>query len=783
MADFLPAAGAGRQADRGDSCGVFWDEIGGGADILSCRMKPSTADKLMTAGCAAGLTAWCGSLVMLWAKVLDTSARGELLRLAAFFAAVWAAFRLAGVIGRLMRKLAGRVAERFGRAEGEKEAGEFRQALAEAAGLLAANQLRWGLAQVRSMLRLLAAAMLLAVVLGLVSMLCIYLSGLAVDWLARKVLLTAWPWITMEFLLVFLCSLPMGLGVAGVFHAALMMRCGGGKDVYASLCRDWLAGVAAGLAGLGMLWWAGTNMAAISIAIFLPMAAAAVVIITRRNIAPRAGRFTRDDAPPSVRGGWVNAICIAALAAGLMGQLRLLGDCVGAGLTFSMAWCGLSIGGLVWFLARQDRRSALPGAIPELGSLIGLSSGGCMQAAILMAGAVAPSAAGGWLCFVLAASAQPAMLHFASIIISRRRRLYVADGGQAGQYAALAASGMAMGFSAFLVSGQYAGWWPLYVAVLLPSVVAAGLFAVRSRQEKLRPAWQAWGATLVGSLAICLLGSAGGSRDESGGLARGLWLTVDFPPARTNRPPQRRDYLPVEAIPRSEAITIALHDLLAEFTPPSATDRNPSARQADLPSRWWIIVGGAEDLPAELPRELSVVRGRIDSSAGGGLDYSDQLFGGDFFLASRLDRERFDGVIFSPLPPGHPQAWRCYNERSLKLAIGRLHRGGLLVMRLRAAGDNLGRMLAAAKTFWMVMGSGWAMANLDKGGCELLLIGPASQSNKPARMHGTYVVPVEKLWKNWPAVSPILSACQPGPLTRNIVSIDELRAWLVSLPN
>ncbi|MBI5725563.1 MAG: hypothetical protein HZA50_16515 [Planctomycetes bacterium] len=744
-------------------------------------MKPSTADKLMTAGCAAGLTAWCGSLIMLWSRVFDTSVRGELLRLVAFFAAVWAAFRLAGAIGRFMRAIAGRIAERIGPVHAGKTGGVFRQAIIEAAALLAASQWRWGLAQVRSMLRLLAAAMLLAVVLGILSTICIHLAGMLVDWLGRTLLWTIASWTALEFALVFLCSLPMGLGAAGVFHAALMMRCGGGRDVYAALCRDWLAGTAAGLAALGALWWAGTNMAAISIAICLPMAGVAIAIMVRRNIASRAGRYMREDSPAPVRGGWAIAVCIAALAAGLMAQLRLSGDVVGSGPTCSMIWAALSLAGLTWFIAKQDRRSAPPGAIPELGAILGLSAGGCMQAAIMLAGATAPTGAARWLCLLLAAAVQPALLHFASIIISRRRRMFDAAGGQAGRYAALAAAGLAAGCAAYLLSGWLAGWWGLVAAAILPAVAAAGLFAVRARQKKARLAWQAWGAVLVVSLAICLLASAGLGPAGSGGVARGLWLTADFKSVRPGVLPKRQDYLPAESVGRGEAVNIALHDLLAEFVPPSAAESSPSVRSADLPSRWWVITGRADDLPASLPQELNILRGLADPSAGGGLEFSPRPAGGDFFLASQLDRERFDGIIFSPLSAGHPQAWRCYNERTLRLVAGRLHRGGLLVLRLRAAGDNLGWLLAAAKTFWMVMGSGWAMADLHGGGCELLLIGPALPAAKPARMYGTYVVPVEKLWRNWDDISPILSACPPGPFTRNIASIHDLRSWLENL--
>ena len=116
--------------------------------------------------------------------------------------------------------------------------------------------------------------------------------------------------------------------------------------------------------------------------------------------------------------------------------------------------------------------------------------------------------------------------------------------------------------------------------------------------------------------------------------------------------------------------------------------------------------------------------------------------------------DAFEATFLAPLPADHPQAWRCYNETAMSRHSRRAP-GGVMVLRTQAAAGNARAVLAVAKTFQTVMGSGWAAFHIDERTIDVLLIGPRDAARRPVEVEGLIVVSLAELfdgatWRVWP---------------------------------
>ncbi|HOF18297.1 MAG TPA: hypothetical protein PK082_05250, partial [Phycisphaerae bacterium] len=453
-----------------------------------------------------------------------------------------------------------------------------------------------------------------------------------------------------------------------------------------------------------------------------------------------------------------------ALTVALLAQTRLLADLGGAALGGGLLWTTLSAALLVVALRKSDHKSHPPGEAQIFGAAVGLPGAAILQAAIAVLAGQALAAgerfAAAAMAF-LAAAAQVPLSALAAEIVSHQRRGFVVVGGRAREYLAAVAGGACAGVLAYAAGGWLAGGRVLLLTAVA-ATVAGGVIAALSWAKKIaaQVRWAAWGCVLLCAAVGALLLALRGAAEAMGRASPGVWLS-----GRAGFDGRPAGVLGGAAPRRSDAITSALRDTFER-----------------RPGRWWIVASSCEDIPRPLPESVRAVWSAPDPSAVPPCDWAAMVSDrdGGFLQAAQsarpeAGRQRFEGVLLTPLPADHGRAWRCFNTRALQRCAERLHRGGVFALRTQASGAHAADALAAARSLVEAIGPCWIVVAAEIDGVDLLTVGPMANVAPPQGREGAFVVSSDVLFARYGEVLPIRATAGPthhGPDGR------KLQVWL-----
>ena len=324
--------------------------------------------------------------------------------------------------------------------------------------------------------------------------------------------------------------------------------------------------------------------------------------------------------------------------------------------------------------------------------------------------------------------------------------------------------------------------------------------------ERLR--WVLWSGVACAALLAGLGVTLGNTTPLKQQIQPGVWLTSTGQQFRSMRLYRQESVLPRMKVRRSEVITQCLYE---EGDGEKPEDGIFARRRG----KWWIVSTSVKDLPAELPARVYAFGSNPEPppqprrfKRWPPLSYSAP----GFFQYARLNFvahqgcDYYDGILLAPLPADHPQAWRCYNEQTMRrckrLVEMRNPDGtiayGVVVLRTQVAPDRVRKALSVARTFHKAVRSGWAMVALQRSGVDMLLIGPdealaphydtegqvVSKGVRDLLMEkarsdpDVYVVPIEQLWEAYPGVAPIRLSNPPAERLADTPRIEGLRNYL-----
>jgi len=682
-------------------------------------MRPTIVDRLMVIWIAAAMVVWSAVLVVLWGWVFSSSGGSTAATLAALFLAVACTAAIPGRAARAYQRLGAwlKLSPRGGPV---------------AMLLSVATDGGAGRSQIRAMVRLLGVAAIFAVACGSASTLAIYAAPAVLEALALRFGFEPEFWAALELIVKFLAMLPFALAMSVAFLAGAILRGGSGRDVYASICRDWLWAVSAALAIFSLTWWAGANLLAVMLAAAAALLLGAMVLFSRQRLTIRPRRLIRPVDAAGRRGRRLAIFAdFAAVVVVLLVQFHLLGRLGVLSLGGRVLWAALSLGLLVLFLKRADRKTRPPGGAQGAAAVVGVAAGVLMQSGLVMAGASGGIAAAA--CVSMAAGAQVPLAALAAMLLSRHRRLFAIGGGRARAYVASASAGAAAGFLAYLAVALLAAHRPALPAVsvlvaamaVLAGGCVCGVTRARRTGGQLRWAW--WAVVIMSALAAGAIAQVRAS-GASPGILR--W--------------------------RSGGVTRAVAEVMSGH-----------------PGRWWVVGDSPADLPDPVPAGVRTVYPLLEFFGGGSpaRTVPPTVWAGC---------ERFDGILLATLPADHPQAWRCYNERAIRRWHAGLHEGGVLALRVQARRGGLAAAIAVAKTFREAIGAGWAVGAMHDGALDLLLVGPADRlDHRPSRRDGIFVLSCKRLCQVAADVPAILLT---RPASRHVaerhLGAGELTYWL-----
>lgn len=715
-------------------------------------MKRTTIDRLLLIWIAAAMVVWAWSLCSLWAWAFDSSGASTLVTLSA---AMFAVAATSSVPLRLSR-----IAHWFGV--------HLRFGDVDALELLAGRRRPAGKRGAGAVTRALKITVKFAVLCGVVGTIAVYGGARAAYVLGRRMLWTPLGWTAVKLVVQFAGMLPMATGICAVAHGFSAVRRSFGRDPYGPLCRDWLWATAAGTGLFGLLWWWGMHMLGLA-AVMATLLLAAMLALSRRGDTPisRGGLVLRSGR--QWRGQVAISAAFAVLALILLVQGRLLGDV--ANVSFGVRICcgAASLALLGVFIGRADRKSRPPGQAQELGSAIGVVAVAVMQAALAIACFGGGNVAA--VCGTLAAACQVPLMAMAAVVLSRRRRLFAAGGGGFTAYASSASAGAGTGVLTYMILCSLPAGYILLLAAA-PAVWAGRVIRGVARGQ--RPAnermWALAGLSLMVAVAGALLISVHDAKLAVGPAMPGFWLS-----AVRRGGDEQAGCLPILRTWRSKRITEAIVKIMADPDDPTG--------QRGHRGRWWVVAGGRRDLPKVLDSRVYEVGSVPDPAAVLPGVWRDILVRGserDFLQAAHTGSELFDAVFLAPLPADHNQAWRCYNYRTLRRCRNRVHRGGVVLLRTQAGGNDLGAALAVARTFHRAVGTSWAVVELHEGTIDLLLVGPAKAVTWRSWREGLTVVSTEELSAKWSDIAPIRLVNPSGRRPNRWPSPGRLHYWLRS---
>jgi hypothetical protein len=770
-------------------------------------MRPVLTDRTAIVIILASLVAWAAALSVLWGWSVDPAGTMSLMALAwVFLSAAW-----------LLRRR-GRWALRGVWLLGRLGASESVPLAAALRGDIGSSK-----EDVRRRLRLLSVG-------AVTAMACMLLAtGLVIFTRFGSLLLGEWflfsdtTWRLLEMLMLLLGSLPVAAAFVLVLYGSAVVRAGGGRDTYASAYRDWLLASACGLGAFAVAWWFGTNLVYFIFALAGAVLVASLTSVSRGDLSTHPRKKMLPFGPPARWAGWSIALSHAMLVLVLAGQARLLGDVLGLSFTRRLLWWGLSLVLLAYFLGRIDRKGRTPGRLQVCGCLIGVGAAVWAQATELalcltLDGASSALVAG------LAVATQVPLAALAATLISGQRRDFATAGGSVGRYLAACAAGLA---GACLFLWLVGAWgltaWALLSVMGAMMIFGAALGAWHARRRRDRAGWLAWTFVLLLAFGAGIYSAVAAASEVLGTAQAGVWLTSTTRRNRPLREQLQQGVLPPEEVSRNERITRCIAEAFRRRK-----------------GRWWHVCSDARDLPAraeggtfdpvyarlfivgsnpEAPRAPS----RWDRwpivtpSAESFLRYA-RL---NYVAATGYDF--YEGIFLAPLPADHPQAWRCYNELTLRRCrrmtelVGYERQGeagplrpvlhhGLMLLRTQASADRVRQALRIARTFdeavstprrlgqreHHVSSPGWAIVSLRQGGLDMLLIGPADACGSPevsgslmaelakivADDYDTFLVPIRRLWPDWKNISPIYIFNPPGERLADTPSLEGLREHL-----
>ncbi len=679
-------------------------------------LKPKHLDRAFVIGSAAALVAWMGCITLVWARAMDASGGAILLTLSATMLSLWFAVRLPGKAARFMQRLLSWL--------------KVHETLA--VELAAASMPRVGTREARALLRLLGAMTILAVAGALVSTAVAYWIGGLIDWLARWFVLGRWGWLVARFCVQLLAMLPMSLGICVVFFAGALVRRGSGRDIYATICRDWTWAIALGLTALGVAWWLGLSLLGLPVLVGALLIISSVALLQRKKVSLRPPPPTaRPEQAGSQRSlAWSIRGVFAAMAVSFVIQMRLLSDVAGVGLEGRMCWAGLSVSLLAGFLGIVDHKSSAPGRAQGLGAIIGITAGLGLQVALVISCLLSPNIAA--VSAVLAVLAQIPLMAMAAVLLSRQRRNFARMGAGARTYVSQICLGLGLGFLACLAAGLLPEGRAVMLLSAIAVLAAAPIYGIAiTRLTKRQVLWALWGAVLLCSLTVTVLASLVAIRDGGRAISPGVWLSAMRTGSDSSAPMR---YLPLRDPWRSDWVR-----------------RRQDAIIASHPGLWWVVASSPQDVPQGLHRSVRVALSSPDPSA---LHLSPSAWGVrqtrpdkfGFLLTAQIAPERFDGVLLAPMEADHLQAWRVYNLTTLRRCFRHVHPGGAMLLRTQASGRRLFEAIRVARTFHSAVGSGWFIAQFNRDRIDLLLAGPVENVSRPPIRPGTLVIRLKNLW-------------------------------------
>ena len=277
------------------------------------------------------------------------------------------------------------------------------------------------------------------------------------------------------------------------------------------------------------------------------------------------------------------------------------------------------------------------------------------------------------------------------------------------------------------------------------AAAAAVATVIGARDARRQVQWAGVVAALLVGLAAAWLGAVRQARGTP--LRPGPWLTAVLgPAARADAAPRTLGVLPDAPTWRGPGVDAAVSLVLAEH-----------------PGRWLVATVSALDAPPapDVGVYLTLASPQVLLAGVSGLAAARTE--PDLFAATRLGRTRYDGVLLALVPAGHPDAWRCYNDRALARQLARLQDGGLAALRVQAQGDWVPVALAAVRTLSDAVGPCWVVAQGDGDRVDLFAAGPAARIDRPFAGQGHGVTSTHRLWYDWPNTRP-LQLFAPGAI-------------------
>lgn len=663
-------------------------------------MKPGAIDRLLAVGLIGALVLWGACLAVLWADVTAVGVLSLLPVLAGVSAAAAVSaplpWRLALALQAILIRL--RVLD-------------VRAIELVTSGPTAPRD-------VRRAARLLGGGAALAALCAGASTLLLWPGREAAVWLAGNTTLTAGGEAVLAGALAGAGLLPFALGVCVVLLLTAAVRSGGGRDAFAGPWRDWLFGAAAGLAAFSVLIGAGATLLGLCGAAGGATLVAALGWLVRRDLgsAPRRAvpAVRRQAAGPTL--SVVVVWAVVGLAAAV--QCRMLTDLAALPLPLRAAWLAAGLGLVAGFAGALDRRSRPPsraaGGVAAIGAISALFG----QAALVVTAARMGSErmGGAAALAALALLTQVPLCACVAGVLVRGRAGFARSGGRAHVYLAAAGVGLAAG----LVAAVCVGWsgravllLPFGAALLTTGAALRGILGARTRGEPAR--WAACTMLALVGFAALGWGAVGGRMMPLRRIRPGVGLTLQVGPPRV--------LLPRPAGEPSEQIA-------------KTADAVASAGRGQ-----WCVVA---TLPADVPPGLGASAQEV-RAYDPGLPELPRAEG----LGLPAGPARFDGLLLAPPPARHPDFHHWCNVGRLRTAVGRVHRGAPLLLRVRAPE---GALPALAWTFREAVGSGRMLAAEAGGQVDVLLIGPrAAAAGTPA----AYGTDLDEICDNWPDARPV----------------------------
>ncbi len=420
-------------------------------------MRPVLTDRVAVIGIVAGLVLWACCLTVLWGWAYDASGAFALRTVLTIFAASWLCLWRRDKLIRWSKAVlkAFHLTEKIPLEEAlEERLGSSRQ-------------------DVNKRMHILAAGAVLAVGCFVFGTVWIIASAAIATLLGQCFLFSDVTWKLIEWVTLFIGALPIGLGFCVMCFAAKVVRESGGRDIFGAGFRDWLWGVAVGIAGFAISWWFGANLIYLVFSIGAGILVIAFVAISRAELATHPRKRLLPFGPPAKHSEKFIAATYAGLGLVLIGQTRLLGDIFSLSLSRRMLWIFLTVSLLTYFLGRLGRKSKPPSQLQVAGALLGVAAGLLAQAAEW----ILCIKLSGWTsaAVVLGVATQIPIAAMAAMIISSQRRNFAFSGGSAGPYFTAIAGGLTVAIALFMLLFSFSAGWILMIFLPAAGVIAGGL--------------------------------------------------------------------------------------------------------------------------------------------------------------------------------------------------------------------------------------------------------------------------------------------------------------------